>query len=372
MNADINKHDTHSSLRLRQFKAPYQHHVPIDDLTRCFAKMRMDTPPIKNVPQEVLLHIVEYLHVLKQHEVIVRHSRRDILNLCQTSRQLRAAATTVLYRSVRLSSARSVGRLLSTLSQNPGLARLVRELRGPPLSDPPSLLAYVFLDAEDTSHNGIISNHQTSRYPGLKLLLAGVLFVGPIRDGVGNQLLKGILRLLPQLRSLVIPQAQIFGGPYTGQVRLEHLTDLCVSVPHHPETSFERCPGSYSRRLLSWMEPRGLSARFPALKRLAIRTPTGQWTAEFDGVYGGLRGDGTPGKYVSTLNIYRTNCDGPAEVSYPTIREQLSSPFGCFFKFSKHALPGTIKAEYPWNISCKTYLLLPSANTNSHPRSGTS
>lgn len=317
--------DTPSNSRLRHTKPCYRDHVPIDDLICRFAKMRINTPPIEKVPQELILQILDNLRWYRYTNWLRSTSaREDLLNVCQTSRQLRAAATTILYRNPQLTTAKSVGCFFFTLTRNPGLVRLVEELDGPRLSRYLKRLAYTYFNAEDASVNGILS----SRRHHAGNLLPREYHTGHIDQCVSSQMLEGILRLLPRLKLLTIPQGQLLDGPYTGQIRFENLKVLRISVPRHPETSFERCPESYNRRLLSWLEPRFIGARFPVLDCLMICTPTRRWSAYFVAGNGNSASNGPLERYVHEVEAVTTSLRGfgPAEWDLMSLQQPIFDP----------------------------------------------
>ncbi|KUI69996.1 hypothetical protein VM1G_05276 [Cytospora mali] len=294
--------------------APHRHHVPIENLIRHFSKLRIDTPPIEKVPQEIILEILENLvHPLAD--------RRDILNLCRTSRQLQAAATTILYRAPYLNTAKSVGCFLFTLTQNPDLVPLVRGLICSGIAACNPRLAYAFWNEDDTTYNAM----STSFVKFGEGPLLG-LDSSPIPDRISSQLLEAILRLLPQISDLSIPQTQLLEGPYTSQARLQHLTKLSISIVYHPEASFVSCPAPYSRRLLSWLDPHSIGARFPVLTRLSVLTPTGQWMADLVPGDSSSIINGSPERYVERLVTRRTKLCGPAEWEFMSLGQPIFDP----------------------------------------------
>ncbi|KUI55634.1 hypothetical protein VP1G_03055 [Cytospora mali] len=282
--------------------APYRRHVPIENLIRHFAKLRIDTPPIERLPQEIILEILENIvHPLAaQHVTAAMTDRRDILNLCRTSRQLQTAATTILYRVPYLKTAKSVGCFLFTLTQNPDLVPLVRELFCSGIAAHNPRLAYAFWNEGDTTYNAMLAMLTSFDKFGEEQLPD--LHSYPIRDCISSQLLEAILRLLPQISVLSIPQTQLLDGPYISQIHLQHLTKLSISIVHHPESSFIACPAPYSRRLLSCGWPS--SSRGDSSSMI----------------------NGSSERYVERLVTRRTKLCGPAEWELMSLGQPMFDP----------------------------------------------
>ncbi|KAK7736544.1 hypothetical protein SLS53_006975 [Cytospora paraplurivora] len=283
--------------------------------------MSLDTPPSTRLPHELLVEIAAIVADQSSTTVEPRPltvtALQDLLNLCQTSRRLNGAATEVLYRAVYLPTGRSVGCFLFTLYQHPGLAQLVKGVFCPSLSGPSPKLSYAFWDFIDTTYNAVLSRNRFWEEP-----LPSQYFT-PIPERIGGQLIMAIVQHLPHLKALTLSQSQLIGGPYTRDMRLQSLTKLTISVVDQPEVTFERCPAAYSRRLVAWLNPRCIGARFTSLEVLEIITPTGRWAAK---LVPGPVVDEHPRRFVESLTTTRTDPYGPAEFDLVSLGQAIFHP----------------------------------------------
>lgn len=292
-----------------------------------------EAPPITRLPHELMVEIgaivADQSSTPSELQALTVTAQQDLLSLCQTSRQFNGAATGVLYSAVYLATGRSVGCFLFTLSQRPGLAQLVKGVFGPSLSGPSPELPYAFWDFVDTTSDAILSRNKFWEDP-----LPSEYFT-QIPERIGAQMVLAILQRLPHLKALALPQSQLIGGPYTGHMSLPHLTKLTISLVDQPEATFERCPAAYSRRLVAWLDPCCIGARFPSLEVLEIITPTGRWAAE---LVPGPAVDGCPQRYAESLTTTRTDPCGPAELDLVSLEQAVFHPD--YFRTLVFAGPG--------------------------------
>lgn len=122
------------------YPEPAKHQDSMLSLVRAFERLSIKQTTISDLPQETLLNMVEQLaepwtltddladwniYKLDQDS---RERHRALTNLSTTSRSLAAAATTVLYHCVHLSTAKSVRCFLRTLQMRPDLIPLVKHI----------------------------------------------------------------------------------------------------------------------------------------------------------------------------------------------------------------------------------------------------
>ncbi|KUI70193.1 hypothetical protein VM1G_06307 [Cytospora mali] len=280
---------------------------PQDDISRLiqvFARLRLGGITIKDLPQEILLNIVENfaepwvltddladwtIYNLDRHS---RERQQTLINLCQTSRSVSAAAISILYRCAHLATTKSFRCFLHTLRTRPEFIPLVKQISCP--HEVLMRLVYIF------ARNNIFGGNTD------RLLGGGWIdqWSGRLMVDEGNIIdyyeLFELIQYTPQLRALSIPQDHVglIAGPWGGLLWFDHLKRLSVSVHFQPSS---RLSGPDPQRALSWLDPGYVAVAYPALQYLQIISPYGKWQAEFTPALRN-RNSFTAVKYITSLS----------------------------------------------------------------------
>ncbi|KAK7705811.1 hypothetical protein SLS64_007759 [Diaporthe eres] len=268
-------------------------------------ELRLYIPPIETLPQELLLQVFEQLvhpslvtagfpdkHVMHYSDInryqyledskpdrygpskvddrMLPIDRKDLRNVCLVSRKFKMAATTLLYRCACLATAKSPGSFLLTLTAHPDLQTLVRHISVP---------RYInfFTDRFDFafSHDTTNWGFGNQDYP-----IHDELEVADCGEYVGGGLLRLTMPLVPNLRTLIIPQNNLLDGPFTQDLVLPYLTMLRITLMTPNEATFFSYDFSHAVRTITWLSPDFIGHHFPALQRLEICSPNGRWEAD--------------------------------------------------------------------------------------------
>ncbi|KAK2599196.1 hypothetical protein N8I77_010969 [Diaporthe amygdali] len=300
---------------------PRERRTSIRSLVHSFNKLRLDTPPIKTLPQELLLQVFGHLLIPtlirpamltfpdEEGETIKGYctaavDRKDLLSVSLVCRSFEMAATTLLYRCADLTTAKSPGKLLLTLLAHTGLRPLIKKIVMPTyLGMIASRFAFAF--SHDTTNTRF-------GYP-FSIIPQGGLpeeIFSECGEYLGGCLLRLILELVPQLRVLNIPQTNLLGGPFTKNLVLQHLTMLRITLMAPSEAIFVSSPWSQAFSTFKWLSPDFIILHFPALVRLVIESETRNWSAY---LVNAEKEDGIrPGKYVRSLGTKTTHPNSPA------------------------------------------------------------
>lgn len=279
-------------------------HISMEHVVDSLDELRLSIPPIETLPQELLLqvfgHLVhpslvtagfpdkEVIHYnnlesyLKDdipecfHRYAIDHKpidREDLRNVCFVSRKLSKAATTLLYRCAHFATAKSPGNFLLTLTAEPDLQPLVRHISVPQykgrISD-----RFDFAFSHDTTN---------WRFGTEKSYIPYVIDAEAFAE-CGEYLSGGLLRLMiplvPNLRTLVIPQTNLLDGPFTKALVLPNLTMLRITLMTPNEETYFSYGFAHAIRTIKWLAPCHIGHHFPALRRLEISSSNGQWEAD--------------------------------------------------------------------------------------------
>lgn len=282
-----------------------------------FGALHLYVSPIETLPQELLLQVFEHLvHPslvtagFPEQQAIHRRDgtplrddepdiydyvgavkREDLRNVCLVSRKFNMAATTLLYRCAQLAITKSPKSFMLTLSAHPDLQPLVKHVSVPTYRGRIGK-RFNFAFSHDTDN----WTYSTEIWPP-----ENEIHFAECREYFGGDLLRLMIPLVPNLRTLVIPQANLLDGPFTKDLVLRNLTTLRITLMIQNEQMFYIYGFSHAVRTTTWLTPDFIGQRFPALQRLEISTPNGRWEAslvseEFDTAEGG-----SPLKYAESL-----------------------------------------------------------------------
>lgn len=282
--------------------------------------------PVETLPQEVLLQVFEHLvdpslitagfpdkkvnhYSDADNELYFADRkpicRKDLRNVCLVSRKFKLAATTLLYRCTHLAIAKAPDNLVSSLQAHQELQSLVKHISVPTYQGVLTY-RYDFTFLHDTI-NWLCYDTD-----------AGVPVPPPLKDEFyaefgkpyAGSLLRRMLELVPQLRTLVIPQFNFYGGPYTKDMVLFNLTMLRITLMTPNEVTFYTEGTRFSISTLRWLHPAVLHERFPSLRRLEVYTPNGKWEAD---LVTEKPVNGPPAKFVESLTTTALRHEAPAE-----------------------------------------------------------
>lgn len=296
-----------------------------EDILDSLGELCLNTPPIESLPQELLLqafgHLVHPSLVTAGFpDKWVKHysdhtnreedlngdgfgsavDRKDLRNICLVSRTFKTVATTLLYRCAHLATAKSPERLLSTLAAYPDLQPLVKHISIPTYQGRfTARFDYAFSRGLMELNDGCHSRHR--------------MISAECEEVVEGSVIKRMMPLLPNLRTLVIPQLSFVDGPIINDLVLPKLTTLRIALMLPPEIIFETFGVRASLRTVVGLRPEVLGHEFPALQRLEICTVTGTWEAHFVSGDGEVDKCGCPLKYVDSLKTTATTKVGVAE-----------------------------------------------------------
>lgn len=320
-----------------------EHRNPEGAVLDSLGELHLSTPPIETLPQELLLEVFKHLvhhslvtagfpeqyatHIrvdfdLKEDEpneygYVSAINRSDLRNLCLVSRKFKMAATTILYRCVHLATSKSPWSFLLTLRAHPDLRPLVKHVSVPTYGrriDKRFTFAFV---------------HDTYGWTSLRWAASfdlGAHFFAECGEyfSVGRLML--MVSLLPNLRTLIIPQTILLDGPFTKDLVLRNLKKLRINLMAKNEVIPHICSVSISNRTLTWLNPDFIGHRFPALQHLEISTPSGQWEADFVSEEVDTAEGGSPRKYVESLKTTTTYSMAPAEWDLRSLKQPIFHP----------------------------------------------
>lgn len=275
-----------------------------------FDALRIYVAPIETLPQELLLQVFGHLvHPslvtagFPERQAIHRRDdfhlnddepdsngyvgvvkRGDLRNVCLVSRKFNMAATTLLYRCAQLATSKSPKSFMLTLSAHPDLQPLVRHISVPTYRGRIGK-RFDFAFSHDTD-NWTGSPEDWPPENAVQFAECGEYF--------GGDLLRLMIPLVPNLRTLVIPQTNLLDGPFTKDLVLRNLATLRITLMVQNEEMFYTYGPSHAVRTTTWLTPGFIGQRFPALQRLEISTPNSRWEAnliseEVDAAEGGSR-----------------------------------------------------------------------------------
>lgn len=286
------------------------------------------TSPIENLPQELLLQVFEHLvhpslvtagfpeqpaiyrrpGVLRDYEedshgFVRAVDREDLCNARLVSRKFAMAATTLLYRCAHFATAQSPINFLLTLRSHPALQPLVKHISVPTYVGRITK-RFNFALSHPTEGWTASSEHLTVWRQIQSYADCGTYFNGGV--------LGLMLPLVPNLRTLIIPQAHLLDGPFTEDLVLENLTTMRINLMVQNEAMVREYGFSCAPRTVAWLNPDFIGYRFPALQRLEISSPNALWEANL------VPGDvdttegAWPRKYVESLKTTTTFRTVPA------------------------------------------------------------
>lgn len=287
-------------------------------------ELRLDMSSIEKLPQELLLQVFGHLvhpslitaglpdKRVKHHSDQSQGEedldsdgfgsvidRTDLRNVCLVSRTFKTVATNLLYRCAHLAKAKSPENLVLTLTAHPDLQPLVKHI------SIPANVGY-----------SIIAFHGWLKCTNLEAAM-GTKF---------RSVLKRIMPLLPDLRTLIIPQFSFEDGPVIDDLVLPNLTMLRINLLTPPEDTFDNSNIESSVRTLMGLLPDVLGHSFPALQRLEICTGDGTWEADLVSGAGETDECGCPMKYVESLKTTATSKFASAEWHLLTLEQPIFDP----------------------------------------------
>lgn len=303
----------------------------MESLSLSFARLRLDTPPIEKLSDELLLQVLGNLvhplllaGVLSDVKTSERYDttvdRRDLRNVCLVSRSFKRAATTLLYDCAHLATSNTPGSLLSALNNHPLLRPLVREISVPiHVGDVGRRPTYAYSISDRACYDLPDENKIPER------LYKPSLFAERVEYVTGNTL-RGIVEHAPELRTLTIPQTSLVNGPFTRNLILRNLTKLRIQVmvPNEVTLYTYDVMGGASFTL-TWLRPEYIGERFPSLERLEVCTPTGTWEADLVAGDTDMEG-GALGKYVESLRTTETGEEAPTEWNLMSLEQPIFDP----------------------------------------------
>lgn len=307
------------------------------------SELRLCTPPIEILPQELLLEVFEHFvhHSLvtagfpeqratyrkhdldlkddqpNQHGFVSAVDRKDLRNLCLVSRKFKMAATTLLYRCAQLATIKSPWRFLLTLRAHPDLQPLVKHISVPTFGRR-NTKRFGFAFVNDTYYK-VTSCRRREFDPGKKFFVECGEYLTVSR-------LMPTLSLVSNLRTLVIPQTILLDGPLTKNLVLRNLTKLRIKLMAQNEMAFQLCEHFISDGTLTWLSPDLIGHHFPALQRLEISTPHGRWEADLVSEEVDSAEGGSPRKYVESLKTTTTFSIVPAEWDLMSLEQPIFHP----------------------------------------------
>lgn len=281
------------------------HRISEGHLLESLGELRLYIPPIETLPQELLLQVFEQLvhpslltagfpdkqviHYSRIDDYLEDDAsgrsgrgnvatrmpvdRTDLRNVCLVSRKFKLAATTLLYRCAHLATAKSPGSFLLTLTAHPDLQPLVKHISVP-------WYIGVITDRFDFAFSHDTTNLSLGMEDDLLPDELEAEFVAECGENVGGDLLRLTMPLVPNLRTLVIPQTNLLDGPFTNDLVLPYLTMLRITLMAPNEAIFLSYDFHHAVRTITWLSPDLIGHHFPALQRLEICSPTGQWEAD--------------------------------------------------------------------------------------------
>ncbi|KAG6361764.1 hypothetical protein INS49_009992 [Diaporthe citri] len=309
-----------------------QHHdrqISEGGLVNSSSELRHDIPPIENLPQELLLQVFSHL----VHPSLltagfpdkrVKHysdqsngedgldndgfgsavDRKDLRNVCLVSRTFKTVATTVLYRCAHLATVKSPESLLLTLTAHPDLQPLVKHISIPTYAGR-STVRFDYAFTHDWLKYEKLDD-EVEEFPH------GNMFA-ECSEAIEGSVLKHLMPLLPNLKTLIIPQISFYEGPIIDDLVLPNLTTLRITLMSPPEDIFKRFSFCDSLRTVIGLRPEVLGHAFPALQRLEVCTATGTWEADLVSGEGEADKCGCPMKYFESLKTAATSQIAPAE-----------------------------------------------------------
>lgn len=316
-----------------------------------FGELRLHIPPIETLPQELLLQVFEQLvhpslvtagfpdkqviHYSKidgylEDDEPGRSSRRnvvdrmpvdrtDLRNVCLVSRKFKMAATTILYRCAHLTTSKSPGRFLLTLTTHPDLQPLVKHVSVPwyigTITD-----RFDFAFSHDKTNWKFWMEHDPLP-DGLE-----AEFFAECGGYVGGGLLRLTMPLVPNLRTLVIPQTNLLDGPFTKDLVLPYLTMLRITLMAPSEAIFSRYGFHHAVRTITWLSPDDIGHHFPALQRLEICSPNGRWEADLVSEEVETAEGRSLWKYVESLKTTTTSQVAPADWDLMSLKRPIFHP----------------------------------------------
>lgn len=330
------------------FRSGHRHRRNSDgSLLDSSGELRLGIAPIETLPQELLLQVLEHhvdpalltagfpekevLHYNDYFEDFESQSyrlgscadhkaicRKDLRNVCLVSRKLKPAATTLLYRCAHLATDKSPGNFVLALTAHPELQPLVRHISVPTYLGMP------------TDHFDFAFSHDKNDWKLDDDPRAPQVLLGDFFAGCGEYLRGGLLRLIvplvPNLRSLIIPQANLMDGPFTKDLVLCDLTMLRITLMSPNDVLFCRLEHIWdASRTIDWLRPEMLGQRFPSLRRLEVYTPTGRWEANL--ITEIKEGAWPPLKFVESLTTATTNETGSAEWDLSSLEQPIFNAF---------------------------------------------
>lgn len=319
-------------------------------------ELRLYTPPIEALPQELLLQVFEHLvhHSLvtagfPETQAIHRSNasledgqpdiwgvvsavdRRDLRNLCLVSREFKMAATTLLYRCAQLATAESPKKFLLTLTAHPDLQPLVKHVSVPTyVADPTQAADLTYVGRITKRFNFAFSHDAINWNYCWKNLDHKLLeeFFAECGEDLDGGLLRSMMPLVPNLRTLIIPQTNLLDGPFTKDLVLRNLTTLRLALVAQNEVVFHKCSFHDAVRTIKWLSPDFIGHRFPALQRLEISTPSRLWEADLVSEEIDAAEGSSPWKYVESLKTTATTTFPmiPAEWDLMSLKQPIFYP----------------------------------------------
>lgn len=298
------------------------------DLIVSVYEPRFFTSPIATLPQELLLQVFEHLvhpalvtagfpeqpaiyrrpGVLRDdeednHGFVRAVDRGDLCNVRLVSRKFAMAATTLLYRCAHFATANSPENFLLTLRSHPALQPLVKHISVP---------TYV---GRITKRFNFALSHPTEDWTASSEHLTVWRQIQSYAD-CGEYFNGGVLGLMlplvPNLRTLIIPQAHLLDGPFTCDLVLENLTTLRINLMVQNEAMVRDYGVFCAPRTVAWLNPDFIGYRFPSLQRLEISSPNALWEANFVSGEVDTEEGAWPRKYVESLKTTTTFRTVPA------------------------------------------------------------
>lgn len=300
-------------------------------------ELRLYIPPIETLPQELLLQVFEHLvhpslvtagfpdkqaihysniddyledgelnRYAHRNGLILPIDRKSLRNVCLVSRKFNMAATTLLYRCAQLATVESPRSLLFTLTANPDLQPLIKNISVP-------WYVGIITDRYDYAFSHDTTNWKLARElydPPPKLQEE---FFAQCGAYVGGGLLRLMAPLVPNLRTLTIIQTNLLDGPFTQDLVFHNLTVLRITLMTPNEVTFYLYDLSFALRTIEWVDPGYIGDRFPALQRLEICSPNGRWEANLVTEEVDTVGGRKLLKYVESLKTTTTNQFAPAD-----------------------------------------------------------
>lgn len=322
-------------------------------LAEKFARMALGDKtqsPIERLPGEILVMIAGHLskpwiladklptpnwHPDWWYVYKTSIQQRSLLSLAKTSRQMNAAATTLLYRFIHLSTPRSVYLFLWSIQHQPDLRRHVRQIACPQAGT--NFHSYTFAD---NAHP--LDQLLEEEVPPHVSRGGYISFKG---QSVNLEYLIHIVMRLQQVRVLSICQDQLIAGPHLRWVRkqgdsqflqmlrMDYLTTLRISLSFLPEEFLHRCRDTHlASRTLDWLHTgssgnvNSLGFRFPALEHLEVLSPCGEWVAKLVSGAQISESGRIIEKFVQSLKTTNITATGSAEWNMLSLREPIFNP----------------------------------------------